>query len=268
LLGGSADSLDHRRLQAELVEELAADERGLSAVAFEMIDTDRQAALVEYLDHARDRRLTGLEAALGWDQREWGAYEAYRPILRAAQDAEAEIVAAGMPHATLTAVMAAGTAALPRRFAQRTGLGQPLPPLLADDLGQEIAAAHCGQLAADVLSRIADTQRAIDASLADRLVTVTGDGRGVLIAASRRVRKDWGVPWYIDKLKPGARTLSLALIEVDRAAEMAIERLAYDYVWFTPSARPPGPEPCRSPERFIDQREARRAGAPARRLQG
>jgi uncharacterized iron-regulated protein len=263
LLGGSRDNLDHRRLEAELVEALAEQERGVGALALEMIASDRQGTLVEHLEHGRDRRLVRLGSALPWDERGWGPYEAYRPVLRTARAAGAEIVAAGLPPWTVTAVMAEGVGALPPALARRTGLREPLPPLLAADLDQEIAATHCGQLAAELVSRIAEAQRAIDANLADRLVTVSGRGRGVLIAASQRVRKDWGVPWYIEKLRPTARTVSVAFIEVDRIAEMETEGLAYDYVWFTPSARPPGEEACRLPQGFVDQREARRAVAGA-----
>jgi uncharacterized iron-regulated protein len=260
LLGETHDNLDHHRLEARVVEALGSGERPLTAAAFEMIETDQQAVVVEQLQ-AGDDALARLGAALRWEKRGWPAFEAYRLILVNAHDAGAEIVAAGLPSATVAEVMAEGGRALPQGFAERTGLTRPLPPLLAADLGHEIATAHCGQLEAGLLTRIADAQRAKDASLADRLVTVTGRGRGVLVAGAAHVRKDWGVPWYIENLRPDARTVSIAFVEVDRAREMPTASLAYDYVWFTPAAHPPGSRGCEPAEDEADQIEAR--GAPA-----
>jgi hypothetical protein len=81
------------------------------------------------------------------------------------------------------------------------------------------------------------------------------------------VRKDWGVPWYIEHMRPDARTVSIAFVEVGRVGEMATEGLAYDYVWFTPGAHPPGHDGCRMPGEVLDQIEARSTAgeAPARR---
>ena len=100
LLGGAHDNLDHHRLQARLVEALG---RGggttLAAVAFETIETDQQTVLVEQLDRGN---VAALGQVLHWEQP--GGRPAlvdYRPILQAAQDAGAEIVAAGLPMATV-----------------------------------------------------------------------------------------------------------------------------------------------------------------------
>lgn len=264
LLGESPDNLDHRRLATDLVDQLGRGRPGLDAVAFEAIDTDEQSTLVEHLASGRDRGLRRLGAALNWERRGRAPYENFRPLLLAARSADAEIVAAGLPPLTVTTVMAGGLGALPPAFALRTGLVQPLPPLLAAELDQEILTAHCHQLAADIVNRIADTQRAADAGLADRLATLTGRGRGLLLASASHVRKDWGVPWYLEKLRPGAKIVSVVLAEVGEAAQMATEGVAYDYVWFTPGVRPPGRQPCRSPGGFIDQREANRHEAAAR----
>jgi uncharacterized iron-regulated protein len=210
--------------------------------------------------------LDELGGALRWEQRGWQAYDSYRPILAAARAADAEIVAAGLPRGAMTAVVARGTRTLPRAFVERTGLHQPLPPLLAAELDQEIASAHCGTLAADLVARMAEAERARTASLADRLAAVTGRGKGILIAGAPQVRRDWGVPWYLDRLRPGARTVSVAFVEVGRVPEMAIEGAAYDFVWFTPGPRPPQEPACAVPDDAIDQLEARREPIVMRRM--
>jgi uncharacterized iron-regulated protein len=263
LIGASRDNLDHQRLAARLIEALGRDAGPLAAAAFEMIETDQQPALVEHPDGS-GRDLAGLGPELRLEQRGWLPFEAYRPALAAAREAGAELVAAGLPGRAVAAVMAEGTGTLPAAFARRTGLDQPLPPLLAADLERAIAATYCGALAPGLLGRLADAERARDASLADRLTAVAGRGRGVLVAGRERVRKDWGAPWYIEWLRPGARTVSIALLEVEHAAEMPTVGLAFDYVWLTPGAHPPGEDGCRQPGDGLDQTEARRI-APMRR---
>ena len=74
----------------------------------------------------------------------------------------------------------------------------------------------------------------------------TGRGQGVLVAPPTHVRNDLGVPWYLRELRPGARTASLALVEVADATARPTN-LPYDFVWYTPATEPPAPPPCRIP---------------------
>jgi uncharacterized iron-regulated protein len=86
-------------------------------------------------------------------------------------------------------------------------------------------------------------QRARDAMMADRLAATSGSGGGVLIAGNGHVRKDRGVPWYLARLRPGARSISVGLLEVRDDVLEPPRDLPYDYVWFTPPVDDRG-EPC------------------------
>ena len=86
-------------------------------------------------------------------------------------------------------------------------------------------------------------QRARDAMMADRLAATSGRGGGVLIAGNGHVRKDRGVPWYLARLRPGARSVSIGLLEVRDGVLEPPSGLPYDYVWFTPRVDDGG-EPC------------------------
>ena len=57
------------------------------------------------------------------------------------------------------------------------------------------------------------------------------------------MRNDRGVPWYLARLKPGARTLSIALVEVRDGQRRPPADLPYDYVWFTARVDDGG-DPC------------------------
>jgi hypothetical protein len=48
------------------------------------------------------------------------------------------------------------------------------------------------------------------------------------------VHNDRGVPWYLALLEPGARTLSIGLVEVRDDVRRLPPDLPHDYVWFTP----------------------------------
>jgi uncharacterized iron-regulated protein len=77
-------------------------------------------------------------------------------------------------------------------------------------------------------------QRARDAMMADRLAAASGKAGGILIAGNGHVRNDRGVPWYLARLEPEARTLSIGLVEVRDDAPRLPPDLPHDYVWFTP----------------------------------
>lgn len=255
LVGESPDNLDHHRLEAELVGRLGRSGPQLKAVAFELIDMSQQPVVVEYLSSHKGE-VRGLDEALAWDERGWPPYAGYQPILAAALDAGAEIVAAGLSVTMVEAVMRDGLATLPAPLAERTGLTEPLPPEVMEGLARSVAADNCGAAPADLLDRLVQLERARAASLADRLVTVTGRGQGLLIAGVGQVRKDWGVPWYVHHLRSGARVASLAFVEVDKLGQERPDDLPYDFVWFTPGAHPPGTDGCGPPDGGAGQIDA------------
>jgi uncharacterized iron-regulated protein len=233
LIGERHDNRDHHRLQAQIVQALQRDARRPRAVAFEMIGADRQLELVEYLDrHPGD--VAGLGAAVDWESRGWPAWALYEPIARAALANGAQIVAADLNEAEKRAVFGEGAQALRASFVRRTGLDRDLPAALTSDLQDELDEAHCGQASPELLRGMYQVQRARDAMMADRLTAASGKAGGILIAGNGHVRNDRGVPWYLARLEPGARTLSIGLLEVRDDLRRLPHVLPYDYVWFTP----------------------------------
>jgi uncharacterized iron-regulated protein len=233
LIGESHGNRDHHRLQARIVSALQRDARRPRAVAFEMISADRQLAVVEYLDaHPGDP--AGLGAAVDWAASGWPDWALYEPIARAALANGAQVVAADLSRAQRRAVFDEGAQALRASFVRRTGLDRELSATLTSELRDELHAAHCGEAPPEVLGGMYHVQRARDAMLADRLAAASGKAGGILIAGNGHVRKDRGVPWYLARLEPEARTLSIGLIEVRDSQRRPPADLPYDYVWFTP----------------------------------
>jgi uncharacterized iron-regulated protein len=232
LIGESHDNRDHHRLQARIVSALERDARRRRAVAFEMISADRQLDVVEHLD-AHPGDAAGLGAAVDWPASGWPDWALYEPIARAALANGAQIVAADLDAEQRRAVFDQGAQALRTSFVRRTGLDQDFPATLTSDLRQELRQAHCDQAPPEVLGGMYHVQRARDAMLADRLAATSGRAGGILIAGNGHVRTDRGVPWYLARLKPAARTLSIGLLEVEDDVRHPPADLPYDYVWFT-----------------------------------
>ena len=246
LIGERHDNRDHHRLQARIVSALERDARRRRAVAFEMISADRQLDVVEYLDaHAGDA--AGLGAAVDWAASGAPDWALYEPIARAALANGAKIVAAGLNREQTRAVFDQGAPALRASFVRRTGLDRDFSAALTSDLRDELHQAHCGQAPPEVLGGMYHVQRARDAMLADRLAAASGKAGGILIAGNGHVRKDRGVPWYLGRLKPAARTLSIGLVEVQDDLRRPPADLPYDYVWLTPRVDD-GQDPCAAHE--------------------
>ena len=242
LIGESHGNRDHHRLQARIVSALQRDARRQRAVAFEMISADRQLEVVEYLA-ANPGDAAGLGAAVDWAASGWPDWALYEPIARAALANGAQIVAADLDQEQRRAVFEQGARALRTSFVQRTGLDRDFPAPLTSDLRDELRAAHCDRAAPEVIGGMYQVQRARDAMLADRLAAASGRAGGILIAGNGHVRTDRGVPWYLGRLKPAARTLSIGLLEVQDDLRRPPPDLPYDYVWFTPRAAG-GQDPC------------------------
>lgn len=242
LVGEVPGNDDQARLAADLVGKLARRTR-LGAVALESLPTDTQPLIVEYLAaHPRDAR--GLDQAIKAAAPDRPNLAQFSPALAAAVAAGTQVVAVDLSATALRAVLTHGYKALQPDFVRRTGLVEPFATPVAQGLRQELATASCGRAKGRELDALARARRARDATMADRLAAVTGRGQSLLLAADSHVRTDRGVPWYLRQLRPQARIASLAFVELDGASAGLPSGLAYDFVWLTPSSRPPGYDGC------------------------
>ena len=240
LLGEKHDDPDHHALQARALRAIVAAGRR-PAVALEMLEDTRQAAVDAYVGSHADAR--GLGAAVAWHQSGWPPWETYRPIADVAMAARLPIVAANLPRATVRAAMM-DDAALPPAIAAR--LERPLPDDQAAALKDELVASHCGHLPEGMFDAMVLAQRARDAAMAERMRgAAKRTGGSVLIAGAGHVRDDRGVPAYLDEA-----SVSVAFLEVQDgllepaayAAGLHAARLPFDYVVFTPRAN--DDDPC------------------------
>jgi hypothetical protein len=115
---------------------------------------------------------------------------------------------------------------------------------------REMAESHCQEFPREQIEGMVRAQRARDVQMALR-VAAAGEGRGaVLITGDGHARSDRGVPAWLERMRPGARAVSIGLVEVDADRGWPREyvepygssRLPFDFVVFTPRAE--REEPC------------------------
>ncbi len=260
LLGEKHDNPAHHRLQAWLVAALARAGRK-PAVVFEMVPLDREPALAAAIGAHPDDP-DALASALDWAHGGWPDFALYRPVFAAALAARLPIAAGDLPRSELARLRRSGLDAIPAAERARLALDPPPSDEARRAFADEVREAHCGMAPEAMVDAMSDLPRARDATLASVVVAAgAGDG-ALLIAGAGHVRRDRGVPLYLERRAPQRSVLALAFSEVARGAGVAEDpdarasRLgtAIDLIWFTP--RVDDQDPC---ERFRHELEKLRS---------
>ncbi len=236
LLGEIHDNPEHHRVQRELVAALLRDGRR-PAIAMEQFDREHQQALATARAE-RPRDTVHVKEAGRFDDKGW-QWRFYEPIVALALDHGVPLVAANLSRADARRVVASGLESLGSDL-QELRLDQPFEAARRERLARVIDDGHCGKLPPASLAGMVNAQRARDAVMAQALASHREDG-AVLIAGNGHVRRDFGVPYHLERLAPGASVSSVAPIEArpDRLRPTdyaAAESPQFDYLWFTPAA--------------------------------
>lgn len=260
LLGEVHDNAEHHVIRAQLIRALAATGKG-PAVVMEQFDLEHETAL-------RTAQVAGADAealatAGAFDRKAW-AWPLHKPVLEAAVAARLPVHAANVPRAALQEAMRRGKdAKLDAAWLARMQ-GAEWSDAQARELDEEIVESHCRKLPPAMVPQLAFAQRVRDAAMADALVTnATADG-AIFIAGNGHVRRNLGVPAYLDNAGREA-SVAVGLVEAGPtgrlshadAEDLAREHPEYDYVWLT--SRTERPDPCAA----FAIRPSRAAGAAA-----
>lgn len=233
LLGEIHDDPEHHRLRLALLERaFAAGWR--PAIALEQLDRERQADV----DRARRERPGDAQHVIdsaggpGW------SFVFYRPFIELALRYDVPLVAANLSAADAREIVRSGYAA---RFDAESraalGLDRAIPPDWQAAQEREIDAGHCHMLPPERLPDMARVQFARDAVLAAAIRAHAARGV-VLLAGNGHVRRDLGVPRWLDETER-ARAFAVGFLEEDPPPELVA---AFDAVVVTP--RIERPDPC------------------------
>lgn len=248
LLGEVHDNADHHLLQARLVRMVTATGRR-PAIAFEMIDETRQAA-IESIPEGERSNPEAYREAVRWDGSGWPDFALYRPVFEAALEARLPVIAANLPRARVREASRKGLGALPAAVRKRIERQGPLPPDVLAEFREEMSESHCGELPESMLDPLVLGQRARDAQLAQAIAEgSTADG-AILITGSGHARLDRGVASYLagEELAQGpVVAISFQEVTEDRREpadyqSARAEPVRFDFVVFTPGAE--REDPC------------------------
>ena len=241
LIGETHDNADHHRLQAWLIDQIAA--RRKPAVVMEMISLDQSKALEAYMARP-DANAAGLGPALDWAKSGWPDWPLYQPIAEAVFRAGLTLAPGNPSRDATRSISSDGLASLDGGKRKRLALDRPLAPKLGEALNQDIRESHCDLLPEAALGPMTQVQRYRDAVLASALVRAGNDAGAILITGNGHARADRGVPWYLARQEGGAKISTVMLVEIAEDAKTVEDLIvtgpdgapAADYFWFTPRA--------------------------------
>lgn len=263
LLGEVHDNPDHHLWQAWAIRTISKL-RGarivegapqIDIIAMEMVRMDQSAALDKFYGRdvlvPRPRKPRDFARMLKWSKSGWPDFEIYAPIIEQAMYEQLVIVPASVSQSFARRVSKEGEAALDAKELAKLGLAEPLAAPLEEALEKEIHEAHCGLMPQSAMPRMGFIQRFRDAVMADSLLSVASGKGGILIAGNGHVRRDRGVPWYLEaRGVPGKSIVAVQMAEVAAGGTdpaSYVERgpdgtPAVDFVVFTP--RQSRRDPC------------------------
>jgi uncharacterized iron-regulated protein len=234
LLGEQHDNPHHHAIQKQVLD-LLGQRSALGSVVFEQVTWDQQAIL----DALNNRSLGELAKDLQWDTSGWPDYKLYEPLFMTATRYKAQLIAGNFAPQKSKAIYQDGYAAIFQNDEQKKlGLDQNLDPKAQAALEEEIFVGHCRLLPKDHVKTMIPVQRARDAAMALAWSRLHKKGRTVFIVGSGHARKDFGIPWYLERLKPGIKVYSIGMNETGAESEAA----AFDQIITT--AAVPRDDPC------------------------
>jgi uncharacterized iron-regulated protein len=246
LLGEVHDNPAHHTIRAEVIRRIAAG-GARPAVVFEQFDLDHAEALAAAQRATRPDARPDVEAvatAGGLDRTGW-QWPLHKPVLEAALAAELPIHPGNASRAdVMRAARAPGDPAPDTQWGRRFAI-TPWTAAQESALRHDIVEGHCGKLPEQAIAAVARAQRIRDATLAQALADAAAahprEG-AILIAGNGHVRRDLGVPAYLQSAVPeDATLLSVGLVESEMSERQTAgfprdalrDQPPYDFVWFT-----------------------------------
>lgn len=277
LLGEVHDNADHHLWQAWAIRTVSKL-RGsrivegapqIDIIAMEMVRADQSEALDKFYGRdvlvPRPRKPRDFARMLKWSESGWPDFAIYEPIIAQALFEQLVIVPASVSREFTRQLSKEGETALGPGEVSRLALDTPLSPGHDAALAQEIKDAHCGMMPDRAIPRMSFIQRFRDAVMADSLLSVAAGKGGILIAGNGHIRRDRGVPVYLERR--GVAPEKIVTVAITEVAEGETDPARYiergadgtpeaDYLVFTP--RKTRGDPC---ERMREQMRGRMPAA-------
>lgn len=224
IIGEYHDNPGHHARQQNAVNEIAP-----KAVVFEMLTPTEAAALSDI-----PRNVDAMRAAT--DGFHWGNIADYAAIFAVSP----VIVGAAVPRKDVRAAFETSAAAVFGPDAKLYGLTDPLP---AEEQAEREAAqfaAHCDAMPLAMMGGMVQAQRLRDAAFARSVIDAieTYGSPVVLITGNGHARVDWGVPVYLNRVRP-----DLNVESIGQGDERSAPEGSYSFT-LQSTAAPQRDDPC------------------------
>jgi len=210
------------------------------AIAMEQFDRGLQAELDRARRERPDDAQHVIDSAAPAANRAGGGWnwDFYRPFVELALRYDVPLIAANLSNADAVKIVRGGySAVFNETEIAALGLDVPVAADLQAVQEAEIDSGHCHALPRSMWPRMAQAQFARDAVMADVLRRAARGGAVVLLAGNGHVRRDIGVPRWLDTVKP--RLFAVGYLEV---TDDSTPVDAFDAVVRTPAAE--RADPC------------------------
>ncbi|MCK8464226.1 ChaN family lipoprotein [Aliiroseovarius sp. S1339] len=221
VIGETHDNPAHHAVQAQIVTALNP-----AAMVVEML-TPAQVVELE-----KDK--PGYSAK--WEKSGWPDFDMYLPVFTASN---AAIYGAAVPRDVVRDSYTDGVAAHFDGDVVLFGLDQPLPKDQHDQRIELQFAAHCEALPRESLGGMIEVQRLRDATIAKATLDAIDETGGpvVIITGNGHARSDWGVPSFLQQLRP-----DLSVITIGQAEDGHPPAGGFDVIYDAPGVD--RPDPC------------------------
>jgi uncharacterized iron-regulated protein len=237
LLGEIHINPEHHRIQARIIEDLAAGGQP-PALVFEIFEQDQQEELDRAIS-APGATTANVAAATGIRESGWD-WDSYEPLVGLALEYGMPVGAGNAPREQVNQVAMGGLETIPAHRLDALGISSPLPAPGLAALSETIVASHCGHVFGEMTGRLIAAQRLRDATMADVMIS-SEPARTILVTGSGHARRDYGVPYYLLAREPSADVLSIGLREVSEQSDQPADYVdqldgmdaPFDFLWFT-----------------------------------
>jgi hypothetical protein len=232
ILGEVHDNPAHHAAQARALAALQP-----RAVIWEMLTPEQAARLPADLSDP-----DSVAGAVDWAGSGWPDFALYHPLMLATPGALH--LGAGVPRDRARQVFGEPLAQVFGPLAGRFGLDADLPADEQAAREAQMQAAHCDALPEDLLPGMVAAQRLRDGELARVALAALADAGApvAIITGNGHARTDWGVPVLIARANPGARVLSVGMLEAPPDTPPPYDLRPYDLWLVTDPA--PRDDPC------------------------
>ncbi len=203
ILGEIHDNPHHHMVQTEALKIVSP-----SAVVWEMVTEEGAQRLAQKAASNPEE----LSRILRWAESGWPPLSMYYPVFQAT---DAPVYGAMVPRAAARAAMERGAATTLGADAARFGLTIPLSDAEQDAREADQLAAHCDAIPESALPQMVAIQRLRDAVLTRAILRATDETGGpvAVITGNGHARKDWGIPTFLSRLRPGLKVFVLGQSE-------------------------------------------------------